>query len=63
MRDKNKYLFTLQPNISSKQLSEMKSERVILIVPKPYINNYSPEFRNEILSLAEFIGLVKNTVY
>lgn len=63
VRDKNKYLFTLQPNISSKQLSEMKSERVILIVPKPYINNYPPEFRNEILSLVEFISLVKNTVY
>ena len=62
MRDKRKYLFTLQQNISSKQLSEMHAENVLLIVPKNYIENYPTEFRNEIFSLTKFINFVKEIV-
>ena len=61
-RDKVKYLFTLQSNISSKQLFEMKSENVVLVVPKRYIENYPKEFQTDILSLSKFIRLVKKTV-
>ena len=62
VRKKKKYLFTLQQNISSKQLSEMHAENVVLIVPKNYIENYPPEFRDEILSLSKFINFVKETL-
>lgn len=54
-----KYLCTLQQGISPQQLHEMKSEHVILVVPKPYIQTYPKEYREDILSLATFIQLVK----
>lgn len=63
MRDKNKYLFTLQQGISYKQFMEMKSERVKLIVPEPYIETYAEEFRDEILTLSDFIELVRKILY
>lgn len=62
VRDKKKYLFTLQQNISSKQFLEMKSEGVVLIIPEPYRKNYPPSLRYEILNLAEFIDFVKDTI-
>ena len=36
LRDRNKYLCTLQQGISSAQMDEMQTERVILVVPKRY---------------------------
>ena len=63
VRDRNKYLFTLQKNISARQLLEMQLERVILVAPEPYIASYPPDFRNTILCLSEFIDLVRNTIY
>ncbi|MBR4151515.1 MAG: hypothetical protein IKT98_00970 [Selenomonadaceae bacterium] len=62
VRNKNKYLFTLQQGISVQQLTEMKIERVVLIVPEPHRNSFPEEFRNEILNLKQFISLVKETV-
>lgn len=59
-----KYLCTLQQGISPQQLHEMKSERVVLVVPQPYIQTYPKEYRKDILSLANFIKLVKEkTLY
>lgn len=58
-RVKEKYLFTLQQAISSQQLAEMQSEEVRLVVPREYIGHYPREYQESILSLAEFIGMVK----
>ncbi|WP_410495532.1 type II restriction endonuclease [Cellulosilyticum sp. ST5] len=55
-----KYLFTLQQGISSNQLNEMYSSNVILVVPRPYIKTFPPEYQNRILSLQDFINIVKS---
>ena len=62
VRDKDKYLFTLQQGISLQQLTEMQMEKVILIVPEPYRNSFPAEFRNKILNLKQFISLVRETL-
>ena len=54
-----KYLCTLQQGISPQQLHEMQSEQVVLVVPKSYIKLYPKEYQGSILSLAKFIGMVK----
>lgn len=54
-----KYLCTLQQGISPQQLHEMQSERVVLVVPKPYISQYPTEYQPGILSLATFIEMVR----
>ena len=58
-RVKTKYLCTLQQGISPQQLHEMKSENVVLVVPRPYISTYPKEYREDIFSLAKFIQLVQ----
>lgn len=59
LRDQPKYLCTLQQGNSPQQLQEMQDENVFLVVPKPYISYYPREYRNRILTLAEFIELIK----
>lgn len=54
-----KHLFTLQQGISPQQLDEMKSENVILVVPKSYLSTYPPENRKDIWTLKKFITYVK----
>lgn len=54
-----KHLFTLQQGISAQQLDEMAEERVILVVPKPYIDTYPREKRAGIWTLDKFIGYVR----
>ena len=54
LRQTEKYLFTLQQGISPQQLKEMACEKVVLVVPKSYINTYPKEFRCKILTLAQF---------
>ena len=58
-RIKTKHLFTLQQGISSDQLKEMRLHEVKLVVPREYITAYPPEHREEISSLSDFIGYVK----
>lgn len=58
-RVKTKYLCTLQQGISPQQLHEMKSENVVLVVPKPYIITYPEEYRDDIFTLARFIQMVQ----
>lgn len=58
-RVKTKYLCTLQQGISPQQLHEMESENVVLVVPKDYKKTYPMEYREGILTLADFIELVK----
>ncbi len=58
-RVKTKYLCTLQQGISSNQLSEMKAENIVLVVPEAYISMYPMEYRSDILSIKTFISYVQ----
>ena len=59
LRDRPKYLCTLQQGLSSKQLEEMKAENVVLVVPSEYIRLYPQHDPKAILSLGQFIRHVK----
>ena len=59
LRDRDKYLLTLQQGISTAQLQEMEQERVILVVPKPYIATYPPAYQGKIWTIKRFIGYVR----
>lgn len=59
LRNKPKYLCTLQQGISGAQMDEMQAENVILVVPKPYISAYPKDRRERIWTLARFIQYVK----
>ena len=63
LKGRTKYLCTLQPGISSEQLSEMEAEKVQLIVPREYISFYPPEKRSGIWTLKTFIDYVKEKNY
>lgn len=54
-----KHLFTLQQGISTSQLNEMEAEKVILVVPAPYIDLYPIEKRDSIWTLKKFIEYTK----
>ncbi|HZH73530.1 MAG TPA: type II restriction endonuclease [Mariniphaga sp.] len=55
-----KHLFTLQQGISKNQLDEMKSFRVTLVVPKPYIDKFPKNYRSDIWTLEKFVRFVKS---
>lgn len=59
LRDKPKYLCTLQQGISGAQMDEMQAENVILVVPKSYIVTYPKDRRDRIWTLARFVQHVK----
>ena len=59
LRDRNKYLCTLQQGISGAQMDEMESEKVILVVPKPYISSYPSDRQHRIWTVDQFIRYVK----
>lgn len=59
LRDKNKYLCTMQPGISSAQMDEMQAEKVILVVPKPFISSYPKDKQNRIWTISKFVDYVK----
>jgi type II restriction enzyme len=54
-----KYLFTLQPGVSPRQLEEMHAENVMLVVPKKYHHYYPKTEYTSIISLEEFIEKVR----
>lgn len=54
-----KHLVTLEPAISLKQTSEMQSNSLQLVVPKPLHYTYSPSQASWLMSLSEFIELIK----
>lgn len=60
LRDKPKYLCTLQQGVSGAQMDEMQKENVILVVPKPYIMTYPKDRRDRIWTLAHFVQYVKS---
>lgn len=59
LRERNKFLCTLQQGISGSQMDEMQAERVILVVPKPYIQTYPKDRQDRIWTLEKFIGYVR----
>ena len=59
LRNKPKFLCTLQQGISPAQLNEMRSENITLVVPEQYIPTYPSVFRNSIWTLAKFIDYVR----
>lgn len=59
LRDKPKYLCTLQQGISGAQMDEMQAENVILVVPRPYIGTYPKDRRDRIWTLSRFVQYVK----
>lgn len=56
-----KHLFTLQQGISSQQLKEMEKYGVVLVVPDSNINSFPSDHRHKLLSLQNFIRLVRET--
>lgn len=58
-RIKTKHLFTLQQGISKNQLEEMYKYNVCLVVPKPYLTSFPKDFRENILTLENFVNLVQ----
>ena len=59
LRDRPKYLCTLQQGISPAQMDEMQAENIILVVPRPYIAAYPRDKQNRIWTLMEFINYVR----
>lgn len=59
LRSQNKFLCTLQQGISSAQIEEMKREKVVLVVPEPYIKTYPQKFQADIWTVKKFIKYVK----
>lgn len=59
LRDKPKYLCTLQQGISGAQMDEMQDENVVLVVPKPYIKTYPVDKQSRIWTIARFVQYVK----
>lgn len=58
-RGRTKYLCTLQQGMTKKQMNEMAAEKVVLVVPKPYVRTYPVHTSMHIITLADFIAFVK----
>lgn len=58
-KDENKYLCTMQQGISAAQMDEMQSEKVVLVVPKPFISAYPKEKRDRIWTISKFVNYIK----
>lgn len=59
LRDENKYLCTMQQGISAAQMDEMQAEKVVLVVPKPYITAYPKDRRERVWTVGRFVDYVK----
>lgn len=59
LRDRPKYLCTLQQGISPAQMDEMQAENVVLVVPRPYIATYPRDRQDRIWTLARFVDYVR----
>ncbi len=59
LRDKTKYLCTLQQGISPAQMDEMQSEKIILVVPRTYISSYPKDRQDRIWTIEKFIRFAK----
>lgn len=59
LRNHPKYLCTLQQGISPAQLDEMAQEQVVLVVPKNNLTYFPSNKRDRILTLLDFIKMIK----
>lgn len=59
LRDRSKYLCTMQQGISASQMDEMQAEKVILVVPKKYHSAYPQDKRDRIWIIGKFVRYVK----
>lgn len=58
-RLKVKYLITLEPSISENQTDEMRNAQLQLVVPEAIKKSYTPSQQEWLLTLSEFIAIVK----
>lgn len=54
-----KHLATLEPGISQNQTDEMQAKKVRLVIPRELHRTYKPTQQSWLLSLAEFVALVR----
>lgn len=54
-----KHLTTLEPGISRNQTDEMQAKRLRLVLPRELHRTYKPEQQSWLLSLADFVALVR----
>lgn len=59
LRGRTKFLCTLQQGISAAQMDEMQEERVVLVVPKPFIASYPRDRQDRIWTVGRFIEYVR----
>lgn len=59
VRIPTKHLCTLEPAISEMQTDEMQRQRVVLVVPAALQKTYSDVQRSNLLTLADFVSLVR----
>lgn len=59
LKDRPKYLCTLQQGISSAQMDEMQAANVVLVVPKPYIKTYPADRQERIWTVGRFVKYVQ----
>lgn len=59
LRNRPKFLCTLQQGISPAQMDEMRDEGVILVVPQPYISAFPRDRQDRIWSLAVFVRYIQ----
>ena len=58
-RIENKYLFTLQPGVSTEQLKEMASYHLTLVVPHSNLAMFNSQETNNVIDLKTFVSYVK----
>jgi hypothetical protein len=62
LRVKKKHIVTMQPGISPGQLKEMAGASVTLVVPKALHKDYPPDHRADLLSIEQFVQVVRKTL-
>lgn len=59
-RISTKHLFTLQQGVSDNQLNDMYGKGIVLVIPAPLKTSYPTNWRNDLLTLKDFIELVRH---
>lgn len=59
LRDRPKFLCTLQQGVSAAQMDEMQAEKVTLVVPQRYISSYPRDRQNKIWTVKKFVSYVR----
>ena len=58
LRNRQKFLCTLQQGISLSQMNEMEAENITLVVPAQYISSYPANKQASIWTISKFINYV-----